>query len=152
MNQPLEVTSPAFEANQFIPAKYTSEGGNVNPELAISRIPSGTKTIAIIMDDSDAENGRFDHWVIFNIPVMQLIDENTMMGTHGLNSEKQAKYTGPYLPAEVHHYHFKVYALDLKLDLPEKTSRASLEKAMEGHILSSGELVGLYQRQETVSK
>lgn len=64
VSKPPEITSTAFSRNEFIPAKYTCEGENVNPPLRVGSIPSGTKTLDVIMDDPDANNGTFDHWLM----------------------------------------------------------------------------------------
>lgn len=145
-SSPLTVTSSAFGANEMIPAKYSCKGENINPPLSIGRIPEGTQSLALIMDDPDAPNGDFVHWVMWNIPVGGTIAENSAPGDQGLNGKKENKYTGPCPPSGTHHYHFKVYALDTKLTLVSGTNKTALMKAMEGHILSSGELVALFKK------
>lgn len=145
-SSPLTVTSSAFEANQMIPAKYTCTGENISPPITIGGIPEGTQSLALIMDDPDAPNGDFVHWVMWNIPVNTLIPEDFAPGSQGLNGAKENKYTGPCPPSGTHHYHFKVYALNSKLDLPANTDKEALLKAMEGHVLSSGELVALFKK------
>lgn len=130
----------------MIPAKYTCVGENISPALSIEGIPEGTQSLALIMDDPDAPNGDFVHWVMWNIPVNSAIPENFAPGEQGLNGKKENKYTGPCPPSGTHHYHFKVYALNSKLDLPADTDKAGLLKGMEGHILTSGELVALFRK------
>jgi Raf kinase inhibitor-like YbhB/YbcL family protein len=142
----LTVTSPAFKKKGGIPLKHTCVGENVSPELQIGNIPKEAKSLALVMDDPDAPNGTFDHWVMWNIPVSEKIAENSGPGTQGLNGKKENKYYGPCPPKGTHHYHFKVYALDGQLSLPEKTDKAALMKAMEGHILASGELIGTFKK------
>lgn len=143
----LTVKSPAFENNKFIPVKYTCDGDEINPSLTIEGIPQGTKTLALIVDDPDAPSGTFDHWIVWNIPPTGKIEENSVPGTQGLNSAGQHSYIGMCPPSGTHRYFFKVYALDTKLDLkPESTKKKDLEKAMHGHVLSKGELIGLYNR------
>ncbi|MCW3082977.1 MAG: YbhB/YbcL family Raf kinase inhibitor-like protein [Bacteroidetes bacterium] len=144
----LNVMSPAFESSSSIPMKYTCEGQSISPPLTIKKIPENTKTLALIMDDPDAPNGTFDHWIMWNIPVTENIEENTAPGTQGLNGRKENKYTGPCPPNGIHHYHFKIYALDTELDLPANSDKQALIKAMKGHILADGELVGLYKKQK----
>lgn len=142
----LTVKSPAFSQNDFIPSKYTCDGANVNPELIIEDIPTDAKSLALIVDDPDAPKGTFDHWIMWNIPVGKKIEENSTPGAQGKNSNQENKYTGPCPLSGTHHYHFKVYALDAKLDLPFNTDKKVLLKAMEEHILGEGELIGTYRR------
>ena len=143
----LSVMSPAFENNKFIPAKYTCDGDNVNPPLTIEGVPEGTKTLALIVDDPDAPMGTWDHWIVWNIPAAtSKIAENTAPGPEGMNDFRRRSYGGPCPPSGTHRYFFKVYALDVKLDLSPTSRKRDVEKAMQGHILAKGELVGLYRR------
>lgn len=147
----LTVKSFAFKNNGFIPSKYTSDGLNINPEIIINDIPSNTKSLAIIMDDTDVPNGAFCHWLMWDIPPNHIIRENSKPGIQGKNSMCENKYKGPCPQRGRHHYHFRVYALDTKLDsLSMNTDRNGLLHAMEEHVISSGDLVGLYERYRTV--
>lgn len=146
LSKTLTVKSPAFENEDLIPSKYTCEGANINPEINIKGLSSGARSLVLIMDDPDAPSGTFDHWIMWNIPVKDKIEENSSPGAQGKNGKNENKYTGPCPPSGTHHYHFKVYALDTKLDLPVSTDKERLLKAMEGHIIDSGELIGLYKR------
>jgi Raf kinase inhibitor-like YbhB/YbcL family protein len=147
LNTTLTVKSSAFANDAAIPSKFTCDGQNVNPELTISDIPKGTKTLALIVEDPDAPKGTFDHWVMWNIPPGSKIGENSAPGAQGVNGKKENKYAGPCPPSGTHHYHFKVYALDDELNLPDDTDKKKLMDAMQGHILAQGELIGLYARQ-----
>lgn len=142
----LQVSSPAFKENGLIPSKYTCEGQNINPALTVKNIPQGTKSLALIVDDPDAPNGTFDHWVIWNIDPSGTIGENSAPGTEGKNGTGKNGYMGPCPPTGTHHYHFKVYALNGKLDLESGANKSQLEKAMTGHILAQAELIGLYKK------
>jgi Raf kinase inhibitor-like YbhB/YbcL family protein len=143
----LVVKSPVFENNKQIPKKYSCDGEEVNPPLTIDGIPTTTKTLALVVDDPDAPRGIFDHWVVYDIVLTSKIGENSVPGTQGMNSASQHGYIGMCPPSGTHRYFFKVYALDTKLDLkPENTRKKDLEKAMQGHILAKGELIGLYTR------
>jgi len=142
----LSVTSSAFENNKLIPAKYTCDGDNVNPQLTIEGTPDETKSIVLIVDDPDAPMGTWDHWTVWNIPPTRRIEENTVPGTEGTNSFNKHSYGGPCPPSGTHRYFFKVYALDAKLDLNPKSKKKDVEKAMQDHILAKGELIGLYHR------
>ena len=142
----LTVTSTAFNEGEAIPVKYTCKGENVSPEISVEGIPENAKSLALIMDDPDAPGGDFVHWVMWNIPVDKTIAENTAPGVQGMNGRGDNKYTGPCPPSGTHHYHFKLYALDGVLELPESTDKQGLIKAMEGHILASGELIGTFKK------
>lgn len=142
----LRITSPVFENNGVIPSKYTCDGKDVNPPLKIEGIPKGTKSLVIIIDDPDAPMGTWDHWIVWNIPPVEKIEENSVPGTEGLNNFRQHSYGGPCPPSGTHRYIFKVYALDTKLDLNSNSRKKDVERAMKGHILAKGEIVGLYSR------
>jgi Raf kinase inhibitor-like YbhB/YbcL family protein len=142
----LSVKSPAFENNKLIPVKYTCDGADVNPPLTIEGVPQETKTLVLIVDDPDAPMGTWDHWIVWNIPPTSKIEENMVPGTEGMGSYRKHAYGGPCPPYGTHRYFFKVYALDTQLDLKSNSTKKDVEKAMEGHILAEGELVGLYRR------
>lgn len=146
-NSALTVHSSAFKQNEHIPSKYTCDGLNINPEILIDNIPANTKTLAVIVDDPDAPSGTFCHWVMWDIPPASKIKEDSKPGTQGKNSMGKNSYFGPCPPGGTHHYHFKVYALDTELrHLPANTDEKALLSAMKTHIISSGELIGLYKR------
>ncbi|MFN3692259.1 MAG: YbhB/YbcL family Raf kinase inhibitor-like protein [Fervidobacterium sp.] len=147
-----------FEENGFIPKLNTCEGEDISPKLIISGIPEKTESLAIICDDPDAPVGTFVHWIIWNIPVtgtvveinegipkQEILPNGSMQG---LNDFGKIGYNGPCPPRKhgIHHYYFKVYALDTKLDLKGKVKKRDLEKSIEGHIIAQGSIVGLYER------
>ena len=141
----LTVSSPDFGGNAMIPTKFTCHGASISPALHLGEFPPQTKSLAIIVHDPDAAHpGGFTHWVVFNIDPTQDIPQNFKGGVQGLNGHGKSGYTGPCPPSGVHHYHFMVYALDTRLDLSGETGKDTLEKAMQGHILAQGDLVGLY--------
>jgi Raf kinase inhibitor-like YbhB/YbcL family protein len=146
------LTSPSFEADAAIPEKFTCDGGDMNPELQIQNVPEGAVSLALIVHDPDAPiAGGFAHWVVWNIdPKTILIKEESVPpgAVEGLNGAHATRYAGP-CPShgpEVHHYHFKLFALDISLDLPETSGLQELEVAMKGHVLAETELVGTYKR------
>ena len=147
-NKHLTVTSSAFVNNGMIPVKYTCLGQQASPPLTIANIPEGTKSLAIIVHDPDAPmKGGFTHWVILNIePETKTVPENFKNDDEGQNSMQQRGYMGMCPPKGAHHYHFMVYALDVKLNLDKKTNKAALEKVMNGHILAQGDLVGTFDK------
>lgn len=143
----MKLTSPEFKHNGFIPRKFTCQGDDVNPELIIEGLPDKAKSLALIMDDPDAPIGTWVHWVVYNISVISRIEEDSIPGTQGSNDFGRKNYGGPCPPSGTHRYFFKIYALDVQLNLPEGLTKEGLEKAMEGHILAKAELIGLYKKQ-----
>lgn len=145
----MKITSPAFKNQELIPAKYTCDGENINPPLEISDIPPGAQSLALIMDDPDAPLRTWVHWLVWNInPEIKKISENSVPqgSVEGKTSFGKPGYGGPCPPSGTHRYFFKAYALDTLLDIVPNAGKAGLEKAMEGHILAKGELVGMYSR------
>lgn len=142
----MRLKSPEFEHNGMIPSKFTCDGIDVNPALVIEDIPTETKSLTLIMDDPDAPMGTWVHWVVFNIPALPRIDEDSIPGTQGKNDFRKLDYGGPCPPSGTHRYFFKLCALDGKLDLEEGARKEDVEKAMEGHILAQAEFIGLYTR------
>jgi Raf kinase inhibitor-like YbhB/YbcL family protein len=149
----MRLASPAFEHGGNIPSKYTCDGENISPPLTISDVPPGTRSLALIMDDPDVPkhlraDGMWDHWVVFNIPAgIPDIKEGTEPdGIHGIGTGGNTNYFGPCPPDREHRYFFKLYALDIELDLPERATKQQLEKAIEGHIIEKAELLGRYER------
>lgn len=142
----LTVKSPEFDAEEMIPLRFSCEGANVNPALEIAHIPEETKSLAVIVDDPDAPNGNFTHWVAWNIPTTHQVREDEDRGVCGLNGYGFHRYDGPCPPSGTHRYYFKVYALDHSLDIPTNAGKKELEKAMAGHILAFGSLMGKYKR------
>jgi Raf kinase inhibitor-like YbhB/YbcL family protein len=150
----LKVTSPAFKEGEMIPAKYTCDDRNVSPPLAWSGVPEETKSLALICDDPDAPMGTWVHWVLFNLPAStrelpeNVAPESTLAygERQGKNSWGKTGYGGPCPPSGTHRYYFKLYALDLALPLNPAASKADVEKALRGHILAQGQLMGRYRR------
>jgi Raf kinase inhibitor-like YbhB/YbcL family protein len=147
--EPLKLSSTAFQHNGLIPSKYTCDGADINPPLMMENAPQSTKSLALIVDDPDAPAGTWVHWVMWNIsPSTNDIKENTIPqgAEQGTNDFRKRSYGGPCPPSGTHRYFFKLYALDTILSLAPNTTKASLEKAMKGHIAAQGELIGLYKR------
>ena len=143
----MELTSPAFKNQEPIPEMYTCHGGNVNPELNIANIPQNTKSLALIVDDPDAPEGTWVHWVMYDIPPKVVkIEKNSKVGIEGLSDLGTFNYRGP-CPANnrVHRYSFRMYALSERLELNEGFIKSDLERKMRGKILSQAELVGTYK-------
>jgi Raf kinase inhibitor-like YbhB/YbcL family protein len=143
----LTVTSTSFNDNGMIPVKYSCEGQEISPPLKITDIPLGAKSLALTVHDPDAPaKGGFTHWVVWNIDTDGNIPENFKSAEQGLNGSNKAGYKGMCPPSGTHHYHFKVYALNAHLDIERNTDKSGLERAMRGHIMAEGALVGLYTK------
>jgi Raf kinase inhibitor-like YbhB/YbcL family protein len=144
-----KISSSAFENNGRIPPKYTCDGANVNPPLKIESVPLKTKSLALVLDDVDAPRGSYVHWILSNIdPTTKEIQENSIPegAVQGMNDFKKRNYGGPCPPRRAHKYVFKIFALDTLLNLNPNFTKKDLEKAMEGHIISQTQLMGLYKR------
>ena len=143
----MKLISPAFQAKEMIPHKYTCQGQNINPPLKISDIPPDAKSLAIIMEDPDSPGGTFTHWIQYNIPVIDIIPENSSPGQSGLNDFREQGYGGPCPAKGIHRYFIRLYALDDKLALQAGADRPALSGRMKGHILGQAELMGIYRKQ-----
>lgn len=148
----ITITSPSFSGGEEIPDKFTCNGENINPELNIEDIPEDAQSLVLIVDDPDAPTGTFVHWVMFNLPVEgsgKNISENYSPEENVIEGENdfgKIGYGGPCPPSGTHRYFFKIYALNDPLNLEEGSSKSDVEKAMEGKILDSGKLKGLYSK------
>jgi Raf kinase inhibitor-like YbhB/YbcL family protein len=151
------LTSPVFDPGGKISSKYTCEGEDVSPPLAIAGVPNGTKSLALVVDDPDAPDPKapkrvWVHWVVYNLsPATEALAENASSAglpagaVDGLNDWKQTGYRGPCPPIGRHRYFHKLYALDTVLPGRAMT-KAELESAMDGHILARAELMATYQK------
>ena len=150
----LKLTSVAFQQGQPIPRQYTCDGINVSPPLEWSGVPKSARTIAIIADDPDAPSGTWVHWVLYNLPADNIGVVENVPSTEtlkagafqGKNDFGKIGYGGPCPPSGTHRYFFKVYALDSDVPLTAGATKADLEKAMSGHIVLQGQLMGTYRR------
>jgi Raf kinase inhibitor-like YbhB/YbcL family protein len=146
----MKITSSAFQEGGNIPSKFTCDGGDTSPPLQIAEVPSGAKSLALVVDYPDEPSGVFTHWIVWNIsPQTDTIAEGvTPKGVHGKNDFGKAGYGGPCPPSGTHRYYFKIFALDRELDLPPGTKRSQLDAAMKGHVVAQGELMGRYSRKK----
>lgn len=145
----MKIESFAFKNQEEMPSRFTCDGENINPELFFKGVPKETKSLALIMDDPDAPMGVWGHWVLWNIsPKTTKIDQNSIPAgaVVGENSANKNEYEGPCPPNGLHHYFFKLYALDTVFFLDSKTKAQNLVDAMEGHIIAEAKLVGKYER------
>jgi Raf kinase inhibitor-like YbhB/YbcL family protein len=154
----LVLMSSQFTNNGSIPTAHTCEGADKAPALHWSGVPAGAKSLALIVDDPDAPDPKapkmtWVHWVLYNLPpTATALPEGATKaalppGTRdGLNDWKQPGWRGPCPPIGRHRYFFKLYALDTVLPDLGSADKAKLEKAMQGHVLAEGQLVGTYQK------
>ena len=147
-----EIASPAFQNGETVPQRYTCSGANINPPFSIENIPVKTKSLALIVDDPQAQEGVWVHWVVYNIPSeTNVIKEKSNPGIQGLNDFGRFKYQGPCPTDEkTHKYSFRVYALDTELYLLEGIIKADVEAGMRGHILDQAEMVGTLRQKSIV--
>ena len=145
----IKITSSAFAEGGMIPKNYTCDGADVNPPLAIEGAPDTAKDLVLIVDDPDAPRGTWNHWLVWNIdPKTKEIKENSVPSNavQGTTDFGTAKYGGPCPPSGTHRYYFKIFVLDKTLDLRSAAKRADLDKAMQGHVMAEGSLMGRYSR------
>ncbi len=151
----IRVTSPAFQDAANIPRRYTCDGEDLSPELHWDELPAETKSVALICDDPDAPGGDWVHWVLYDLPAQTTMlpagvpnQANLTDGAHqGQNDFHRLGYGGPCPPpGKPHRYFFRLYALDAPLALSAGASRDELLRAIKGHVLAEGQLMGRYGR------
>jgi Raf kinase inhibitor-like YbhB/YbcL family protein len=152
------ITSPAFEQNGEIPARYTCEGENISPPLNWSGAPAGTESLVLIVEDPDAPDPAaprmiWVHWILYNIPaattgLAEAIRSDRLPGAagEGFSDWIRPGYGGPCPPVGRHRYIFRLYALDIILPEMHRAKRAAVEQAMKGHIIGTAELIGTYKK------
>jgi Raf kinase inhibitor-like YbhB/YbcL family protein len=152
----MRIVSSAFNHDSAIPPIYTCEGKDISPPISWSEVPPGTKSLVLIVDDPDAPDPAapkmtWVHWVLYNLPPtsdgLQQAVKTLPAGTkEGMNDWKRTGYGGPCPPIGRHRYFHKLYALDTVLPDLKQPTKAKLEDAMKGHILSEARLMGTYQK------
>jgi hypothetical protein len=151
----LQLTTTAFAEGQPIPRRHSYNDQDISPALQWSGVPPAAKSLALICDDPDAPMGTWVHWVIYNLPAtapglsegVPKTPELPDGSKQGVNDYKGTGYGGPCPPpGKPHRYFFKLYALDNRPDLKPGLTKAELVKAMTGHILAEGQLMGTYQQ------
>lgn len=154
----MSITSSSFPNHGAIPERHTCDGHDISPELFWTEVPEGAKSLVLIVDDPDAPDPAapkrtWVHWVLYNIPPSAaglsegIAAAELPPGTReGLNDWRHTGYGGPCPPIGNHRYFHKLYALDTVLPDLKQPTKAALEKAMQGHIIASSELIGSYQK------
>lgn len=146
----MTISSKMFVNQGEIPKKYTCDDANVNPPLTFRAIPPSTRSLLIIVEDKDSTPKDFTHWSIFDLnPLINGLDENSVpdQATEGENSFGNFGYDGPCPPSGIHHYVFKLFALDSVLGLERGAKKEEILSKIQGHILDEAELVGTYKKQ-----
>lgn len=158
MSNGLTVTTNAFSSGGPIPGKYTCEGADVSPPFNIQNPPEGTASLLLLVDDPDAPQKTFTHWILFNLPpdttaLPEGLDVEEHFGDRdgapleGVNDFGSLSYGGPCPPpGTVHHYHFRFYALDTRLDLEPGATKKQVTQRMNGHVLDETDYIGTYER------
>ena len=154
----LAVSSSAFNDGGPIPDRYTPQGENVSPDLSWTGVPAGTQELVLIVEDPDAPFASpFVHWILHRLPptatslpvgVPKTSELPQFSGAiQGTNDAKQVGFYGPQPPLGhgVHHYHFQLFALDTSIGMGPQATVDDLARAMQGHVLADGELVGTYE-------
>jgi len=146
----IKVTSSAFHEGGNIPSKFTCDVSDTSPPLQIAGVPSGAKSLVLIVDDPDAPGGLFTHWLAWNIPPQtgSIAEGSAPKGAQGANDFGKSGYRGPCPPPGTHRYSFKIFALDRELELGSGAKRSQVDAAMKGHVIAQGELVGRYARKK----
>jgi Raf kinase inhibitor-like YbhB/YbcL family protein len=146
----MKISSPSFLNNEPIPDAYTCKGANISPRIEFHEVPRDTKSLAFVVDDPDAPDGTFLHWMIWNIdPLSSSIPEGGIPygAIEGENDFGFNKYQGPCPPpGTVHHYRFRLFALDAMLELSSEASEHDLGREIEKHLIEKAEYVGTYKR------
>jgi Raf kinase inhibitor-like YbhB/YbcL family protein len=157
----ISLTSPAFQYGSPIPKRYSCEGDDVSPPLRWTGTPVGARTLAVVCDDPDAPRGTWVHWVLYNLSsdavelaeAVPSLPELPSGARHGRNSGGDVAYGGPCPPpGKPHRYFFRLYALDISLNLHAGATKEELEQAIDQHVLGQGTLMGTYQRGEKTRK
>jgi Raf kinase inhibitor-like YbhB/YbcL family protein len=143
----MKISCPEFEYGGIIPDRFSQFHENRSLPLDFSDVPAGAQSLVLIMDDPDAPRGTFTHWVVFNIDG----NSNGFRENHmpkdvmlGLNDSGEPSYAGPKPPDGEHRYFIHLYALDRRLDLPNGSTRAAVESAIDGHTIDEALLMGRY--------
>jgi Raf kinase inhibitor-like YbhB/YbcL family protein len=154
----LILTSTAFQDGGEIPSRYTCKGADVSPPLSWSGVPADAKSLALIVDDPDAPDPSapkmtWVHWLLYDIPTTAAsleegiaADALPVGALEGTNDFRRTRYGGPCPPIGRHRYFFKLYALDTMLPDLHHPSKATLERAMKGHVAAHTQLVGTFRK------
>ncbi len=150
----IKISSPVFEDGGLIPQECTCSGENISPPLNWEGVPEGAQSLALIVDDPDASDEPFVHWVLYDLPPdvqglsKDMPQDKTFPigGVQGINSTNRIGYMGPCPASGTHRYYFTLYALDEKLNMEAGETKDRILDAMEGHIIGRGQIMGRFKR------
>lgn len=145
----MKLESSEFTDNGQIPEKYTCDGENINPPLIISEVPAEVKSLALMVNDSDAPSGDWLHWLVWNIsPETKKIEQGLLPSgaIEGANDFGLIGYGGPCPPTGSHHYIFKLIALNKAIGLPAGATIREFQEAITDSVLGEAKLTGSYQK------
>jgi Raf kinase inhibitor-like YbhB/YbcL family protein len=148
----MQITSPIFKNNDYLPEKYTCDGLDINPPLVFSDIPLNTKSLALIVDDPDSPSGVWTHWLVWNInPDTKEILENSLPinAVEGITTWGESGYRGPCPSSGTHRYFFKLLALDIILDLIPSATIAQFTEITKNNLLTQAEIFARYSKKFT---
>ena len=143
------LSSDAFGPGEQIPRRHACDGEDVSPALSWRDPPTGTRSLALIVEDPDAPRGTFTHWLAWNIePVAGGLGQGEPAAAEGRNDFGIGGWSGPCPPPGhgPHRYFFRLHALDARLDVGFRAGRRELDRALAGHVLGAAELMGIYER------
>jgi hypothetical protein len=148
----MRISSTAFEEGGTIPDQYSKDGGNQKPPLQVEDVPSTAQSLALVVDDPDAPQGTFTHWLAYNIPpaTREIGGDASVAMQQACNDYGQNDYGGPRPPSGEHRYYFKLYALDDRISMPRGASRLDMEEAILGHVIAAAELMGRFAARSLV--
>ena len=152
-----KLTSAAFKDSEPIPLNNTQSGDNHSPELSWQGVPAGARELALIVEDPDAPGGDFVHWIVYGIPTTltefseglptETLPDGKVAFAQGRNDMGRTGYAGPAPPpGKVHHYHFRLMALDAPLNLPLNADKGSFRAALKGHVMAEADLIGTFEK------
>ena len=144
----MTLTTSTFNDGEAIPRRFTCDGDDIPPALAVADLPEGTRSQALIMDDPDAPKGTFTHWLVYDIPAAEgALDVDS--GKTLKNGFGRSGYGGPCPPPGhgTHRYYFTLYAVDVPSLTLKGRSRADLEDALRTQTLAKAAVMGRYERQ-----
>jgi Raf kinase inhibitor-like YbhB/YbcL family protein len=149
VKEKFSLSSSAFADGERIPKKYTCQGPSISPPLHIEGIPEGAESLVLIMHDPDAPRGDFEHWTVWNIPLVSDIAEGTYPKTavQGLTDSGKHEYSGPCPPSGTHRYFFDLYAISSSLDISHNSQRLLVLQEIEDRVIARASLIGTYSKE-----
>lgn len=142
----MQLFSNAFRNEEFIPAKYSCKGEDINPQLEWKEVPAGTESFALSCKDPDAPIGTFVHWLVYDIDkATREIPEDSVPGRQVRNNFGKEHYGGPCPPSGTHRYYFTLHALNTQ-SLGEINTMEEFDEKVEEHTIGRAVLMGKFKR------